>query len=104
MDITDAKVSNFNIPTLRGFSVTEKILSFLMKYLDKYVKLYPIFDYDVCKSCGICVSNCTPKALKRIEKHTCDLKTCIKCFCCQELCLHKAVNIKKPYIARLFYR
>lgn len=105
MNIDDAKVSNFDIPTLRGFSVTEKIPPFLMKYLDKHVKPYPIFDYDVCKSCGICVSNCPPKALKMIDKKpTVDLKTCIRCFCCQELCPHKAVSIKKPHIAKLFYR
>ncbi|WP_253666489.1 4Fe-4S binding protein [Thermoanaerobacterium thermosaccharolyticum] len=64
-----------------------------------------MFDYDVCKSCGICVSNCPPKALKMIDKKpTVDLKTCIRCFCCQELCPHKAVSIKKPHIAKLFYR
>lgn len=105
INMEDIKVDDFDIPTLRGFSVTEKIPPFLSRYLDRHVKPYPIFHHDICKSCGICVSNCPPKALKMVgNKPVVDLKTCIRCFCCQELCPHKAVSIKKPSIAKLFYR
>ncbi len=105
LNVEDAKIGDFDIPTLRGFSVTEKIPPFLSRYLDRHVKPYPIFHHDACKSCGICVSNCPPKALKMVgNKPVVDLKTCIRCFCCQELCPHKAVSIKKPSIAKLFYR
>ncbi|WP_231968816.1 DUF362 domain-containing protein [Thermoanaerobacterium sp. RBIITD] len=105
LSINDAKVSDFDIPTLRGFSVTEKIPPFLSKYIDKYVKPYPEFNHEICKSCGICVSSCPPKALKMINrKPLVDLKTCIRCFCCQELCPHKAVKIKRPYLSKFLYR
>lgn len=103
--IEEVKVSDFDIPTLRGFKITEKIPQFLLRYLDSYVKPRPLFMHDICKSCGVCVKNCPPKALSMVSnKPVVDLKTCIRCFCCQELCPYKAVNIKKPLLSKFLFR
>jgi len=35
------------------------------------------------------------------ERPEADLKGCIRCYCCHELCPSKAVEIKTPALARL---
>lgn len=103
--IEDVKISDFDIPTLRGFKITEKIPKFLLGYLENHVKPRPLFVHDICKSCGVCVKSCPPKALSMVNnKPVVDLKTCIRCFCCQELCPHKAVNIKRPLLSKFLFR
>ena len=58
-----------------------------------------------CKKCGICVKSCPVEAIiiddlknKASIKH----EACIRCFCCQELCPHDAINLKTPLIAKFF--
>lgn len=104
-NIDSVKVKDFKIPTRRNFKVTDKIPHFMNGFIDKHIKPYPYFEHSICKSCGICASNCPPKAIKMVEKKpTVDLKVCIRCFCCQELCPYKAVKIKKPYLSHFLFR
>ncbi|NCB92537.1 MAG: DUF362 domain-containing protein [Clostridia bacterium] len=58
-----------------------------------------IVDAD-CKKCGICVEACPVegKAITfkngRKEPPKYDYKKCIRCFCCQEMCPHKAIQVR----------
>ncbi len=53
-----------------------------------------------CRKCGICVEACPVegKAISfkngRKEPPVYDYKKCIRCFCCQEMCPHKAIKVK----------
>ena len=55
---------------------------------------------DRCKKCGICVESCPVegKAISfangRKEPPVYNYKKCIRCFCCQEMCPHKAIKVK----------
>ena len=42
----------------------------------------------------MCVESCPVKAIDKDTKYI-DYTKCIECMCCHELCLHKAVDLKK---------
>ncbi|MEI6277163.1 MAG: DUF362 domain-containing protein [Prolixibacteraceae bacterium] len=64
---------------------------------------------EKCTRCGTCVKVCpvTPKA---VDWHDGNKKVppsfqydnCIRCYCCQELCPEGAVELKVPFLRRLF--
>ena len=64
----------------------------------------PVIEKNKCVKCGVCVKVCpvTPLALN-FEKKGKDYppeyyyKHCISCYCCQELCPHKAIILKRKF-------
>lgn len=71
--------------------------------LDALLKPFQKKPYVVetdCRKCGICVEACPVegKAIAfsngRKQPPVYDYKKCIRCFCCQEMCPHKAIKVK----------
>ncbi len=59
----------------------------------------PVFNYELCVSCGDCKRSCPPGIIDMSSgKPVPDLSKCIRCFCCHELCPKKAVDIKKHWL------
>lgn len=60
----------------------------------------PYIIEERCKRCGICVKSCPleGKALNfkngRTKPPVYNYRECIRCFCCQEMCPHKAIEVK----------
>lgn len=60
----------------------------------------PYIVKDQCRKCGVCVSACPVegKAIQfkngRTNPPVYDYKKCIRCFCCQEMCPHRAIKVK----------
>lgn len=60
----------------------------------------PVINPDRCRKCGVCVESCLVEgkavtfADGRKETPTYDYKKCIRCFCCQEMCPYKAIEVK----------
>lgn len=60
----------------------------------------PYIVKDQCRKCGICVNACPVegKALRfkngRTSPPVYDYRKCIRCFCCQEMCPHRAIKVR----------
>ena len=66
-----------------------------------------------CIGCGVCVKSCPVNAMKLIsidkmaidkdvkKKANIDLKKCIRCYCCHELCPEEAVGLKKSLLLKM---
>ena len=46
-----------------------------------------------CNQCGVCVQQCPAQALTMAEVPVLDVKKCISCYCCYELCSNHAVEL-----------
>ncbi len=63
-------------------------------------KRKPKINKELCRKCGVCVEACPVegKAISfangRNNPPVYDYKKCIRCFCCQEMCPHKAIFVK----------
>ncbi|MCL2708536.1 MAG: 4Fe-4S binding protein, partial [Defluviitaleaceae bacterium] len=77
----------------------------IKKFLSRFVQTRPFVNSVLCSGCGVCKESC-PAGIIKIDgsKAKIDYKTCIRCYCCQELCPQKSVGIKRPplsYLMRL---
>lgn len=72
----------------------------------------PVIDASHCRNCGACVSQCPvePRALDWPEGEKSggipvyNYQSCIRCYCCQEICPEKAISVKVPLLGRILYR
>jgi len=87
------------IPKLEGFKLPKRYKSSkgnskaLVKIID-FFATRPNINRNKCRNCNVCVDSCPVKAINRDTKQI-DYKVCIECLCCHELCMYKAVELKK---------
>ncbi len=56
---------------------------------------------DGCTSCATCAKNCPVGAIEmRDGRPAFDYGSCIRCYCCQELCPPQAIGLKTPWLVR----
>ena len=115
--------------TLAGDVTTQGLVpvqDFVVKYNDSLSRLHfsdgilgkvmaysmrprPVFNKSKCKACNECV-NCCPAKVIHIETRgkkkfaKVNLDGCIRCYCCQEVCMFKAIDIKKPLLNKIVVR
>lgn len=59
----------------------------------RLITVHPSITRRKCKSCGKCVETCPARAMNIVDSRIkIDDNLCIRCFCCQELCPHGAVD------------
>ncbi|MEJ2200498.1 MAG: DUF362 domain-containing protein [Desulfuromonadaceae bacterium] len=75
---------------------------FLKNSLRRSLSALPAVDPALCEACGLCVKHCPPTAMELTnEQLRIDLKRCIGCFCCQELCPRGAILTHQGLLLRL---
>lgn len=107
--------------TVKGFDVVAKRPSALpsrgiMRLLRDHIVPKPVIVAEQCSRCGQCVQVCptdpksvdwlvrTDGAIDRARPPKHHYATCIRCYCCQELCPESAIVIKTPWLGRLIPR
>ncbi|MHB8925507.1 MAG: DUF362 domain-containing protein [Coriobacteriia bacterium] len=83
-------------------------------FVKRFVVPKPVIRAERCTRCGTCVSVCPvmPKAVDwttpggaldgRPPRY--DYSLCIRCYCCQEMCPEKAIEVDVPPLGRLIHR
>lgn len=95
--IEEIDIEPFKLPASTSINfIGGRMPKFLEKWVLNNFIPSPVFNHDMCISCGICGNSCPPKAIDMSSKYPeVDLKQCIRCFCCHELCPKKAIDIRK---------
>jgi len=103
---SDINIEPFKLPrSLEINFIGGKVPGFFERWALNNLRPKPVFDYDICISCGICRDSCPPKVINMDSgKPLVDLNKCIRCFCCHELCPKKAVSIKKHWLYDRLFR
>jgi len=111
-DIDSVRVLDFIPPTTerKDFWFYPLVIR---KWAIRSLNLFPYINRSVCTGCKVCIKNCPVNAIKLIsinkmsidkdvkKKANIDLKKCIRCYCCHELCPEKAVGLKKPFLLKM---
>ena len=99
-------VRDFRIPEHKHVGFVEQYVSGdsrIGRFINDHFGPRPVFLPEGCVGCGDCARNCPPKAITMVErKPEVDLKKCIRCYCCQELCPQKTIEIKRSWVFRTF--
>lgn len=86
------RLKDYNLPKRYGKAGKQNYKA-LIKVID-FLKARPVVDKKLCKNCNVCVDSCPVKAINK-ESKAINYNACIECMCCHELCMHKAVRLKK---------
>ena len=80
-----------------------------MRFVSNRLVPKPYIMTERCANCGVCVSMCptSPKSVDwfdgvKSRPPTHNYKTCIRCYCCQEVCPESAIELKYPLVRRIF--
>jgi len=96
----DIIIENFKRarPQHLGFGIPP----FLKNLLEKHLTPHPEVVEDRCKNCKLCLEICQSDTIAELENSVkIELKGCIHCFCCQEVCPHAAIVVKEPLLLKL---
>lgn len=93
-------IKNFRLP--RMIDLQWPIFKFVRRALRGVSLSQPRCDLKKCVLCGICREVCPAGAVevRAGERVVFDLKKCIRCFCCQEMCPKGAITVKKSVFDR----
>lgn len=87
-------------PLLKDYKIPKRFTSnkktnykAVVKVID-FLKTKPMINLKECKQCNTCVDSCPEHAIDRAYKKI-DYSRCIECMCCHELCMYKAVKLKR---------
>ena len=62
----------------------------------------PVVDNKACKLCGECWKYCPAKAITHnIKGIRFNYDTCIRCYCCLEICPHGVIRMHEPLLGKL---
>ncbi|MCL1817944.1 MAG: DUF362 domain-containing protein [Spirochaetaceae bacterium] len=71
----------------------------------------PVINAAPCKNCGVCVDACPAEPQKALafpaggkSPPRLTVRRCIRCYCCQEMCPHRAITIATPLAGRILAR
>jgi ferredoxin len=95
-------VDNFRFPELGSLLYGPKPFQRIMR---KHIIQKPVVDNFLCELCGECWQYCPAKAITdNRKKIDFDYDTCIRCYCCIEVCPHGALSAKETLPGRLLRR
>ena len=92
-------LDDFQFPELGSITMGP---DFLGRFMRKFVIQQPVADNQACKLCGECWKYCPAQAIAYTDRGiSFNTDTCIRCYCCLEVCPHAAIRAKKPLAGKV---
>jgi ferredoxin len=92
-------LNDFQFPELGSLTMGP---DYLGRFMRRFVIQRPVADNQACKLCGECWKYCPAKAITyTVRGISFDTNTCIRCYCCLEVCPHAAIQAIKPLAGKL---
>ena len=92
-------LEDFVFPDIGPMTMGPKILHGFMR---KNILQKPVVDNKACKLCGECWKYCPAKAISHsIKGIRFNYDTCIRCYCCLEICPHGVIHMREPLLGKL---
>lgn len=106
IQLASIQLPPFKLPgTLNENLLAGVLPTFAANFLANVLRAKPVFNYDMCISCGDCQRGCPAGIIDMSSGYPVpDIDKCISCFCCHELCPKKAIAIKKHWLHRVVFK
>ena len=92
-------VDDFAFPNIGPLTMGPKMLQGFMR---RNMIQKPIANNKTCKLCSECWKYCPAKAITHnIKGIRFNYDTCIRCYCCLEICPHGAIRMHEPLLGRM---
>jgi uncharacterized protein (DUF362 family)/Pyruvate/2-oxoacid:ferredoxin oxidoreductase delta subunit len=92
-------LDDFQFPELGALTMGPDILG---RFMRRFVIQRPVVDDEICKLCSECWKYCPVQAITYTDRGiSFNTNTCIRCYCCLEVCPHAAIRARMPLIGRL---
>jgi uncharacterized protein (DUF362 family)/ferredoxin len=105
--LSDTIIYDFKIPGSTGQKrlITNNFINtYIVPLVRNTLNPYLYVDYDKCNLCMTCQTICPQKSIMSVDrKIKFNRRTCIRCFCCSEMCPEGAIGIKYPFIGNLIF-
>jgi uncharacterized protein (DUF362 family)/NAD-dependent dihydropyrimidine dehydrogenase PreA subunit len=99
-DLETLRFSGFRLPDKKD--VSEHVPEFIMRVYGNRMALRPHPVEGRCTGCKRCAEICPAKAIVVAEGLAMvDLKKCVRCYCCHELCEQDAIELDRPLLMRM---
>jgi len=73
---------------------------YIPKFITSLFSVKPVINNKLCRKCNKCKNSCPTQAIFYESGNLkVDYSKCIKCYCCHELCIYNAVDLKR----KIFY-
>lgn len=98
LSLAEARLNNFDRGAAAAGRVTGYIsrlpFSWLRNLIQRHRRPYPSINDDKCTGCRICLRHC-PAQIMTMDGNKVRVarESCIRCYCCQELCPHGAIDL-----------
>jgi Pyruvate/2-oxoacid:ferredoxin oxidoreductase delta subunit len=101
--IENVVVDDYVIPALNENERIDKFNRGFMKLIKQWMRPRPEIQNNLCVQCGNCARNCPPGVIivSKGKKPVIDYKSCIRCFCCHELCAYNAITVRRNMFSRM---
>ena len=92
-------LEDFVFPDMGPMTMGPKMLHGFMR---RNILQKPVVDNKACKLCGECWKYCPIKAITHsIKGIRFNYDTCIRCYCCLEICPHGVIHMQEPLLGKL---
>lgn len=98
-----ANIKDFKFPPTMHTSFTKMLPPFLDKHIRKAMTSRPHIVSSKCMICNVCVGVCPTETIINYDNYrvVIDVDGCIRCYCCQEMCPHRAITVKEGWLKKL---
>ena len=92
-------LGDFQFPELGSLAMGPEYLG---RFMRRFVIQQPVANNKACKLCGECWKYCPAQAISHTDRGiSFNTDTCIRCYCCLEICPHAAIRAKKPLAGKI---
>ena len=99
LSLEEARIAGFLLPPAPRQTNFPRWLD---DFARKHLTARPVIIPELCQACNICGRSCPPQAIHMDDGHAViNESKCIRCYCCQEVCPHAAVKLRRNTVGSL---
>lgn len=100
--VAEVSVPDYGLPSSSQATAEHEGRGWVSQMVTQSLTPRPVPKRERCTACGTCVRSCPQDAITIVDRlAVVDLKSCIRCYCCHEVCPEAAIDLELSLLGRL---